>query len=246
MAVRMTCAFPLRAAHGQATMRLGIEESEAGMKRLLVLVAGACMCCAALSAETGRFAGKVVVEWLDDDPFVPTMRLAEDFAFEDANGKSWVAQKGHVLDGRSLPPAFRALVGQPFAGDYRKSCVLYDYYVHTMAEPWPDVHRMFYRAALAEGVDAVEAKVMYLVLFAQGSRWEVHGSSCFGSCHAAAPALVWRPVVHEEDLRPLAERIRQSNPSLEQIEQWAIGAIHKPGPHIFAQQAAPTAAEHRP
>src|SRR5262249_48088355 len=53
------------------------------------------VCAAALSADQGRFVGKVVVEWLDD-PFVSKMQLREDFGFEDSTGKLWLARQGQV------------------------------------------------------------------------------------------------------------------------------------------------------
>jgi hypothetical protein len=76
------------------------------MNKFLTLLAATILCRAALAADPGHFAGKVVVEWLDD-PFIPSMRLQEDFSFQDARGKKWLAPKDAVLDGRSLPPVFR-------------------------------------------------------------------------------------------------------------------------------------------
>ena len=197
-------------------------------------LAGACICAAALAAGQGRFVGKVVVEWLDD-PFVPKMRLQEDFGFEDAAGKLWLAPQGQVLDGAALPPMFRTMIGTPFEGEYRRSSVVYDYYCHAMSEPWRAVHRMFYHAALTEGVDEGSAKLMYAAVYATGMRWETPGSSCFRSCHAAAPTLAWKPAVDEEEVAPVIEWIRRANPGLEDIDARLDAAVKRPGPHVFAQ-----------
>jgi hypothetical protein len=189
---------------------------------------------AALSAGQGRFVGTVVVEWLDD-PFVAKLQLREDFGFEDQSGKLWLARQGQVLDGTSIPLVFRDMIGMPFVGDYRRASIVYDYYCHVMSEPWRDVHRMFYNASLTEGVGEVDAKVMYAALYAAGMRWEMPGSSCFRSCHAAAPSLTWKPYVEEKEVGPVVEWIRQVNPALEEIDARVDAAVKRPGPHVFAQ-----------
>jgi len=204
------------------------------MNRGLFVLAGVFVGAAALAAAQGKFVGTVVVEWLDD-PFVPKLQLREDFGFEDQAGKLWLAPQGQVLDGASIPPAFRDRIGMPFVGDYRRASVVYDYYCHVMSEPWRDVHRMFYSASLTEGVGEVNAKVMYATLYAAGLRWELPGSSCFRSCHAAAPSLTWKPQVEETDVRPVVEWVRQVNPTLEEIDKRVDGVLKKPGPHVFAQ-----------
>jgi hypothetical protein len=204
------------------------------MKRGLLILAGMFVGAAALSAGQGRFVGKVVVEWLDD-PFVAKLQLREDFGFEDQAGKLWLARQGQVLDGTSIPLVFRSMIGMPFVGDYRRASVVYDYYCHAKTEPWRDVHRMFYHASLTEGVGEVEAKVMYATLYAAGMRWEMPGSSCFRSCHAAAPSLTWKPYVEEKEVGPVVEWIRQVNPALEEIDARVDAAVKRPGPHVFAQ-----------
>jgi hypothetical protein len=204
------------------------------MNKLLLLLAATILCRAAVAADPGHFAGKVVVEWLDD-PFIPSMRLQEDFSFQDARGKKWLAPKDAVLDGRSLPPVFRDAFGPAFLGQYRKTSVLYDHYCRAMSESWRDVQRMFYGASLAEGVDEPEAKLMYMTLYAGGARWEMKTSSCFSHCHAAAPSLAWKPDIRDLDLTPLVAWIRQASPDLDAIDARLDSVIRRPGPHVFEQ-----------
>ena len=203
---------------------------------LLVLLAAVIRCGVAQAGEPAHFIGKVAVEWLDDDPFIPRMRLLEDFGFEDARGKTWVAQRGSVLDGRSLPLVFRDTFGTAFQGSYRKTSVLYDHYCRAMSEQWPEVHRMFYAASIVEGADETEARLMYMALYAGGLRWEMKGSSCFRGCHASAAALTWKPEIQDLDLRPISAWIRQSSPDLDAIDARLNEVIRKPGPHIFVQR----------
>jgi len=204
------------------------------MKRGLCALMGVFFSAAALCAAEGRFVGKVVVEWLDD-PFVPKLQLRQDFGFVDQAGKLWLAPQGQVLDGASIPLLFRDMIGMPFTGDYRRTSIVYDYYCQAMSEPWRDVHRMFYFASVTEGAGEANAKVMYAALYAAGLRWEMPGSSCFRSCHAAAPSLTWRPQVEDKDVRPVVDWIRQANPTLEEIDARVDATLKKPGPHVFAQ-----------
>lgn len=199
-----------------------------------ILAGALCVMAGAHAGDTGRFEGRVAVEWIDD-PFVPSMRLVDEFAFTQAAGKRWRAPSGQLLDGKGLPPLFRTLVGQPFDPGFRKSSVIYDAAVHQMVEPWDAAQRMFYEAALSEGVFPADAKAMYAVLAVQGSRWEVKGSHCFGSCHGSTQPLEWRPVVDEAKVGELVAWVRSADPSIEEIDKRAHTAMKSPGPHIFEQ-----------
>lgn len=206
------------------------------MKKLPVLLLSAALSFGAAGDEPAHFEGRVLVEWLDDDPFVPALRLVDDFTFQQASGKLWTVPRGEVLDGKSLPPLFRDLVGPPFEGAFRKAAIVYDFATHTMHEPWRDAQRMFLEAALAEGVDPPDARAMYLVLHAQGSRWEVAGSRCYGTCHSRREPLVWRPVVDEAGLGELLRWVRTAEPAVDEIEARAKRVILDRGPHIFPRK----------
>ena len=90
------------------------------MNKFLIIVSILAFSTSVLAAEGGggdhgSFEGRVVVEWLDD-PFVPTMRLVEPFAYEHSKGKVWKVPQGHVIKDRGMPPLFSDLIGQPFYG----------------------------------------------------------------------------------------------------------------------------------
>lgn len=77
---------------------------------------------------------------------------------------------------------------------------------------------------------------MYLLLRAQGSRWETPDSTCYGHCHGKEAPLLWRPVVNESVVKELLGWVRRNDPSLDEIEQLAETAILDAGPHVFPQQ----------
>lgn len=191
-------------------------------------------CSAALAAGGGHFDGRLILEWVDDDPFIAQMKLVEPFSFQQASGEIWLVPAGSLVDGRSLPPLFVHMMGHPFDGAFRKTAVIYDHAARDMKRPWQQAQRMFFESSVAEGIMPIEAKVMYALLNATGSRWEVRESgSCFVNCHSAAADLKWRPLFVDEQVKMLPGWVRNNDPSLEQIEARVTQIILHPGPHVF-------------
>jgi hypothetical protein len=208
------------------------------MKKLFLIVFVASFAATVSIADDeefvgGTFEGRVVPEWLDE-PFIPAMRLQEELLFRQTGGDTWVVPAGAIVDGRSMPKLFVSLIGDPFKSGFLKSAVTYDYAVKAKARRWNDAQRMFVEGSVVEGVRENDAKVMYLLLQATGSRWAVRWmSGCYGRCHAADSELGWRPRVDDEKVIALVRWVRQNDPSLQEIEQRAGEAIIETGPHIF-------------
>jgi hypothetical protein len=207
-----------------------------GKARLLLAIAATCLCAVAVSADQAGFSGKVVVELLDEVEFASKLRLLEDFAFTDADGKVWQARKGSILDGETIPRGLHSLGGLPYLAEYRKSAIVHDYFSRVRTEPWRLVHRTLYQASVVEGVSETEAKALYAVVYAGGWRWEPKGSSCYRSCHAAVASLAWKPAATLSEVQPVLEWIAQTGPTLDEIDARLDTAIRKPGPHVFAQR----------
>ena len=185
-------------------------------------------------AEQGEFEGRVAVDTVDEG-FVPSIRALEDFGFRQSTGKFWKVARGEVFDGKGMPPLLCDLAGPPYAGSFRKSSMVYESATQRRTEKWDEAQRMFFEAALVEGVAPHDAKVMYLLLAIQGSRWEVPGSRCFGSCHGVSGPLEWRPVINETRTGDLVNWVRAADPKLDEIDRRAPSAIRANGPHIFTQ-----------
>ena len=215
----------LRELFRQVTPRTG---------RLVIGVAAAFALAA--SANEAGFSGKVVLELLDEVQFVHKLRLLEDFAFTDASGKVWLARKGGILDGESVPRELYASGDLPYLAEYRKSAVLHDYFCRARTEPWRQVHRALYDASVVEGVSEGQARALYAVVYAGGWRWEPKESSCYRSCHVAATSLTWKPAATPEEIQPVLQWIAQTAPTLDAIDARLDAAIKKPGPHVFAQR----------
>lgn len=204
---------------------------------LLLLAAWACTC--AHSAGPPQFTGRVVLEVLDEIEVDHKLRLLEAFSFRDESGKVWLAPAGAVVDGTSLPRVLRSLPDLPPEAEFRKASTVHDYYSRARQGGWREVRRMFYSASLHEGLAPAEAKLLYAVTYAGGWRWEPRTSSCYGSCHAAAAMLAWQPDVTEAEFQAVADWLRGTDASLEEIERHVDAITSRPGPHLFAQVRHP-------
>lgn len=182
----------------------------------------------------GRFEGELRIESVDTS-FETAVRLMENFAYRDSKGKVWQAERDQVFDGAGFPPLFRDVIGSPLESAHPKSGIVYEAMTQKMRDNWEGSRRMFLEAAIAEGVEPVEAKVMYFLLGVQGSRWETPDSRCFGSCHVPGKPLYWRPVVKEPRVVRLVDWVRKTNPPIEDIDRAIAPAIRVMGPHIVTQ-----------
>jgi hypothetical protein len=121
-----------------------------------------------------HFEGVLQTEWLVHAGPDRKMKVLKNFTFVDDQGKRWVAPKGSVVDGASIPPElWSSVIGTPFVGDYRRATVLHDVACQQRVEPHKAVHRMFYEAMIADGVDEIRAQVMYLAVRSFGPTWSL-------------------------------------------------------------------------
>jgi len=178
----------------------------------------------AMSADMsyGRFTNTVKVEWVRGDEGERRMRLLEDFGYIDPKGRQWLAPKGYVTDGASIPRVFWSLAGAPFDGQYREAAVIHDMYCDTKSEPWQDVHRIFYYANRAAGVSELKSKILYSAVVAGGPKWGKGPSKCFAGCHAQVTGqeqVVTAPIISESDAQRLIDWVTAKNPSLDEIDR---------------------------
>lgn len=196
------------------------------MRILAILIAFSILSCTSENMEYGKFEGKVIVEWLDDENGEDRkMKLLENFTYIDPNGKKWTAKKGYETDGASIPKAFWSLVGGPFEGGYRKAAVIHDWYCDSKSEPWKDVHRIFYYANRASGVNEFKSKVLYTAVLVGGPKWGNDNSNCYG-CHQTAlekdknGRSMFVPAITDDDVKKIYDWISDKNPELSEIEKY--------------------------
>jgi hypothetical protein len=177
----------------------------------------------------GRFSGNPKTEWIVHER---EMQLLEDFAYIDAADRAWVAPKGSIIDGASIPRALWTVVGSPYVGDYRNASIVHDVECRRRTIASDDVHRMFYEACRCGGIKERRAKTLYAAVYLFGPRWAVRelketktyvdetGATKTAEVRVFKADAIARPaaVLDEADVRKLETYIEKNNPTLEQIQ----------------------------
>jgi hypothetical protein len=120
-------------------------------------------------------------------------------------------------------------MGGPFEGRYRNASVLHDVSYDQKQLPPQDCDRMFYNAMRCIGVSAVEAKTIYYALLRFGRHWRFSVKRAKpvkvgGKIVARAEPVYPRAVaVSPEEIQSTRDWIRDTAPTVEQIEQRAEG-----------------------
>jgi len=114
----------------------------------------------------GEFSGDPAAVWLAADGTEDRdMELLEKFYFKDPSGKKWVASKGDVVNGASIPRVLWTLIGSPYTGDYRRASIVHDV---ACGEAGDDkkkrraADRMFFHACRAGGCSVWQATLLYI------------------------------------------------------------------------------------
>jgi hypothetical protein len=181
---------------------------------------------ASLASAQGRFVGELILRPVIN-PNGPDreMIVVEEFGFIDPNEKKWDVPAGAIVDGASIPRPLWTLIGSPWVGDHRNASVVHDHYCVTKSEPSEKVHRMFYHACIAGGVDRTKSKVMYYAVLWGGPRWEIKKRSGFFRTKTTIKEI--DPVeLTEDQLSEIEDWVEETDPSLEEIEEKATEQIN--------------------
>ena len=118
--------------------------------------------------KKGKFIGSVKVEWLDDPR---NMQLLEDFIYIDSNNLEWIALRGSIIDGASIPKFFWRVIGSPFIGLYRDASVIHDVYCNNHLRSAQSVHNCFNEMMFTRGVKDIKRRTMFNTVNSFGPRW---------------------------------------------------------------------------
>lgn len=167
----------------------------------------------------GHFSGPVETRW-DSDGL--NMTLLNELRYTDPNGVVWVAPKGSVVNGASIPRAFWSIIGGPFEGKYRNASVLHDVAYAQQTHTARQADRMFYNAMRCSGVGIIEAKTMYYALLRHGRHWK-HPvrRATIAQPEDLAPAAERATAVDADDVNAIQTWIAHNDPDLHQIEDRA-------------------------
>lgn len=168
----------------------------------------------------GHYSGYVEARWENDGR---SMTLLSELRYTDPDGVVWIAPAGSQVDGASIPRSLWTIMGGPFEGRYRNASVLHDVAYTQHTKPWPVCDQMFYNAMRCSGVNTVNAGTMYYSLRKFGHHWKAP---------KAEPVKVGDEIVaraesvNQGDINATRDWIRNSDPSLQQIDQRADAGSH--------------------
>lgn len=117
-----------------------------------------------MPASHGNFFGTPKTEWLVANLAGDReMRLLEDFSFKDPKKRIWLAPKGSIINGASIPRPLWCTVGSPYTDDYRQASIVHDVACipHMTKEARKAADEMFYHACIAGGCGYWQAKLLY-------------------------------------------------------------------------------------
>jgi hypothetical protein len=168
---------------------------------------------------TSEFYPKVItLKELENSNF---KELVDDrLLFIDSTGQEWLAPKGTITDGASVPRLALWVTDGRYDKNFLKAAVIHDAYCQIenkercpeqfQKRPWRMVHRMFYEACLAGGTSANMAGIMFAAVWLGGPRWNdpVHNLDQVDQETMLA------------EFKACKTWIEKENPSIAQIEAW--------------------------
>lgn len=104
-----------------------------------------------------------------------------ELKYYDPDGVEWVAPKGTLTDGATVPWFALPITDGRFNKKFLKAAIVHDAYCQKInngicpqyqSRPWRDVHRMFYHACRACGSGPLLAKTMFLFVWIFGPTWD--------------------------------------------------------------------------
>jgi len=156
---------------------------------------------------------------LIDNPDDPRTKILDaDLRFIDPNNTAWLASRGDVTDGASIPELFQPIIGGPWKADYLPAAVMHDHYTNKehLVRTWWDTDRMFYQAMLVRDVDFIKASVMYYAVYVFGPHWgELQpGVPCGPKCISITKNKSMQPadydLSHMPELKEVQQRIKDA------------------------------------
>ena len=154
-------------------------------------------------------------------------KVLSEFSFVDAEKKVWTSPNGAIVNGASIPRPLWAIVGSPWTGRYRQASVIHDHYCDARTETWQSVHRVFYNAMMASGVNEIQAKIMYAAVYRYGPRWNiVYTPNCINCLTVPHKLPQYTPTITESQVQALRIQVESTNPSLDEIEKSADAGFY--------------------
>jgi tetratricopeptide (TPR) repeat protein len=144
----------------------------------------------------------------------------ESLTFVDSSGVKWIAPKGTLTDGASVPRLALTITNGQWDAQFLKAAVVHDAYCQQdndtrnpdqwRKQSWKVVHKMFYEASIAGGTSQLLANLMYAAVLLAGPRWDDPEGEKMAEVSSDALTRAFGGS---------KEWIEHNNPTVEEIEQ---------------------------
>lgn len=146
--------------------------------------------------------------------------MDDQLVFVDSAGVEWIAPKGTLTDGASVPRLALWVTDGRFDPGFLKAAVIHDAYCQAdnkdrcpeqyQQRPWKQVHRMFYEACLAGGTSPSTARIMFAAVWLAGPRWNDPERNLDGIPDEVILA----------EFEACKKWIEKKDPTVDEIEEW--------------------------
>lgn len=148
--------------------------------------------------------------------------LAADLKFVDVAQETWVAPKGTLTDGASIPTVLIPVVGDPRDPKVVNAAAMHDAYCGIGNEAgekyrtksWQATHRLFYDSLIAGGTPDLKAKIMYAAVWMGGPRWSEKTKVTDDRMQRLPSTLV------QNAMRETRFYLKRSNPTMAELDSY--------------------------
>lgn len=159
--------------------------------------------------------------------------LADRLEFVDGQNRRWIARRGILTDGASIPKVFVPIIGQPDSPEFRNAAAMHDAYCGIGNEknpeyqslPWEVVHRMFYDALRVGGTPEGKAQIMFAAVYLAGPRWDEEIRLNDGASDAALQDAMRQTINFIEQTQPTMAELIDFLRTLERTIWTGLGTV---------------------
>ncbi len=170
-----------------------------------------------LPESWGQFQGEVQMV----RPSEEAIELAAELVYIDPSNQRWTAPAGTRTHGQLIPQPLRSLLGQPLQETYSQAVLLHQVACAAKQKPWPEVHRLLYRALRCCGMEEKNAQLLYWALYHSGPRWKEEArllpDGKLQGQRWISPPLV----IDQQALDQFQSDLDRGDFSLRQVERWS-------------------------
>ncbi len=161
------------------------------------------------------------------------MKLEVDFVYTDPDRVKWLAPKGSIINGASIPSSLWSTVGSPYTGGYRRASIVHDVACDNARNnnDRAKADKMFFHACIDGGCSRAQANLLYTgvrigAFVSPPSPVVPAGVSVRAAAAAKGPVSDDTVRVFEAVQKKLSQRSAEI--SLAEIDQLVIAELKKP------------------